>query len=182
MKDLASLVVRQFRVFEPDVIPAAALLTGPGREVFRAQFNFREIVIPENAPGDLHFAGGMLITPGNDNPIIINYAQINPQRIILDVAGDTATTYIIYEAISAAIAQLDPRSRLRESEPLLLTHETQCVARLSIKWQDLVSDRLAHFLESESVVNIKSGPAASRIASMTLRFVIQFDPFRQKAS
>lgn len=180
MEDIAGLVVRQFRVFPPDLVPYNALNSGPGTEIFRKQFNFREVVTPDQAVGEMYFAGGMLLLPDTEAPIVINYVQINYQRIILEVAGSTDEANMIFEAMLASLTQFDPQRRLINAAPLLQTHETQCVARLAFEWRDLVSDRLNQFLNSPVVASITSGAATSRLSAMNLRFTLQFDSSDQR--
>jgi hypothetical protein len=180
VEDIAALVVRQFRVYPPDLVPYNALNSGPGTEVFRKQFNFREVVTPDQAAGEMYFAGGMLLLPGIETPVVINYVQINTQRIITEVAGSTEEANVIFEAILASLTQFDPQHRLINASPLLQTHETQCVARLSVDWRDLLSDRLNQFLNSNAVTGIKSGSASSRLSAMNLRLTLQFDPADQR--
>ena len=172
MTDVEAMVVRQFRVYPPDMVPFSALMTSPGTEFFRKAFQFRETAAPEN---ELVFLGGMLTFKERDHPIVINYVQINGQRIIHEVVGDSSDADLVYMAILSSLISYDPQERIAKTEPLLFTQETQCIARFQIEWQELLSDRLRRFLGGEGVSNIKSGNASSRISAMNLRFTLQFD-------
>lgn len=177
MKHVEAMIARQYRVFAPDVVPFNALMTGPGTDFFRKRFQFRESATPEN---EIIFVGGMLALEGLSNPIVINFVQINGQRIILEVVGDSDAATLAYGGVAAALAGYDPDEKIASAEPLLFTHETQCVARLKIDWHELISGPVHKFLDGPEVSSIKSGSASSRIAAMNLRFTLQYDTSDQR--
>jgi hypothetical protein len=171
------MAVRQFRVFPPEVVPFHALMTSPGTEFFRKHFQFREAASPEN---ELTFLGGMLVLSDRSHPIVINYVQINAQRIILEVAGDSGDADLVYIAILAYLTVYDPKEKISKLDPLLFTHETQCVVRLRIEWHELLSDRFWKFLGADAISGIRSGDASSRITAMNLRFTFQYEASDQR--
>lgn len=177
MNDVEAMAVRQFRVFPPDVVPFNALMTSPGTEFFRTHFQFREAAAPEN---ELVFLGGMFTLKDRNHPIVINYIQINAQRIIQEVVGDSSDADLVYLAVLASLMSYDPQERIARVESLLFTQETQCVARLRFEWHDLISDRLGKFLGGDAISGIRSGGAPSRITAMNLRFTLQYEASDQR--
>jgi hypothetical protein len=168
-----SISVKQFRIFPPDVLPLALLRTYGGLEIFKNILRFRESTI-EPLSGEITFSGGN--TQEGGRPIAINSLQINPQRIILDVAADSASASFAFGVIAGAFAHLDQAfSPIRMGEPLLFTEETACVARLSFEWTDLLSERLTQFVLTDALSRASTPAADAKVTGMQFRLVLRFD-------
>ncbi len=173
-------MVRQYRVFAPEVVPIAVLNSGPGSDVFQRHFSFKDIVTPDPNTPEVYFVGGMVDLGDDSVPITINYVQINPQRVILEAVGTSEAADIAFAAMAGALAGYDPDHRIAFTAPLLLTQETQCSVVLKLDWTNLISDQLRQFVTGEVPARVSTNSAKARIGSMNLRFTIRFDALDER--
>ncbi len=103
----------------------------------------------------------------------INFLEIGPQKTVWEVLGESASADILNGILVSLIAELKPETEF--AEPLLFTQETHCTVRLAFSWKDLLSERLSDAMEELVRHRLDLPVASTRIASMNLRFGIQYD-------
>jgi hypothetical protein len=164
-----SLNTRQSRIYKSDIVPFRFLSTKLAIDFVTTQFRFRESAVEG---GELVFVGGSHV-PTEQAIIVVNAMSINERRIVIDVAGTTQEADILFSALRGLLAQAENQPRIAITAPLIVSHETECVAEMEIDWRDLVSDQVAE-LVSGPALRASEGENAGRIAGMALRFTFAF--------
>jgi hypothetical protein len=174
MRDIATLSVRQVRLYEPDIIPFRFLRTKLGIDFIMNQFQFKEHAVPDGS--EIYFTGGAYTTGSTaEDPVIpITLVSVNERRIIIDVAGPSAWANLVFEALRANVASMDLERRLNTREPLVIAHETSCTATMEFGWQELLAVPLVHFLAGPAMSAMESEISTPRLSSMSLKFTISF--------
>lgn len=171
MRDVSSINARQIRIYEPDVIPFRFLRTKIATEYLVKQFQFKET---DAEPVEIGFhAGTFALSETNFLPI--NFVLINERRIIVDVAGSSDAAGRFYEDLRFLLASMDPDHKLQEREPLITTHETQCVSIMEFDWRELFAEGLATFIGGPALRAVEvEGESEARLTTFSLRFGFSF--------
>jgi len=161
MKDVSELKVKQIRIFPADRIPFATLRTIIGQKSLAEHFSWSEIGA-NPATGELIYSAGVLQST-NGNPIVVDRLQINDRRIVLQVTGETAQASVVYSSLAGLLAGFDSSGRWKDSEPVVLVHETTCVVTMDFEWNSLLSAPLLGFAQSMMPVLTSEAAAADII-------------------
>jgi hypothetical protein len=168
-----NISVKQFRIFRPDTLPFPLLRTGSGVEALKTMLRFREAII-DPASSDIAFNGGDV--QDGTRFIVVNSLQVNPQRMILDVAADSASANLAFQAVAAVFAQLGRAfGGVEAQEPLVFTEETTCVARLAFQWTELLSDKFADFVSANVLPQASTPNGDASVSGLQLRLLIKYD-------
>lgn len=181
MKDIASLSVRQYRIFRPDLIPFNAMRSATGREFLNKLFGFA--TFGEDATvGDIAFQNGHSLAGEPQQAIPIRVLQINERRLIVEVAGSSDDAKSVYEQVMQAIQGYSGKQGLLELEPVAFTEETSCVVTLESDLSRLMPPAITASLEER--LREASAPEGTRAEvsgiafSVSLRFFDHDPRFR----
>jgi hypothetical protein len=171
MKDISELKVKQIRIFGADRVPFAALRTAMGKKAMAELFSWNEIV-PNPITGELIFGAGAF-QPKDAPPIIVDSLQIGDRRIVLEVSGDSEKATAIYTALAEGLVRFDRGRRWADASPIVLVHETSCVATLDFDWRSLLSSPLVQFAK-ELASKLTNDSASATIAGVNCGIIFSF--------
>jgi hypothetical protein len=168
-----SVSVKQFRIFRPDTLPFPLLRTRSGVEALKTMLRFRDAII-DPVSSDIAFNGGDV--QDGTRFIVVNSLQINPQRMVLDVAADSASANLAFQAVAAVFAQLGRAfGGVEAEEPLVFTEETTCIARLAFQWEELLSEKFADFVSAKVLPQASTRDGDASVSGLQLRLLIKYD-------
>jgi hypothetical protein len=175
MKDLQILEVKQIRIFAADALPLASLINRRAGKTFVERFGWGEM--NASAPGEIRFGTGLF--PSADAPIttVVKGLEISERKVALTVIGDTATAATVYAGITEFLAQ-ETGQEAWKAAPLVLTHETQCVATCDFDWSALVGPPFTSFVTGELLRGLSSRDGQATIASLKLGFELRYTEIR----
>jgi hypothetical protein len=180
MKDISDLTVKQIRIFGADRIPFAPLRTAVGQKMLMELFSWTEFGI-DRPTGELIFRTGAF-QPKDSPPIVVNSLQISDRRILLEVVSETEKATLVYKALAEAVATLDSTKRWIDAVPVVLVHETRCMATLEFEWDCLFSDSFLRFskkLERKLSSDNANASIAGARCGLVFSFAIKEDSIRK---
>jgi hypothetical protein len=170
LMQIVALNSRLKKIYKPDVIPFRFLCTRSAMEFLVAFLKFRDSAIGEG-PEIIFQAGTFVIE--NQSPIVVNGLSINDRRVVIDVAGPTEGAEAVAVALRDLFKKIEPAQEFASSDPLITTHDTECVAAMDFEWSQLVSDTVAEFAMGPAL-RAAEGKNTARIATLALKFTIAF--------
>ncbi len=147
MKDIVELSVVQIRIYPIDVIPIAVLLLEKSLNSFKENLRFKSGSVAQDK-GEivgLFFQNGEFEHGGTIH--LVERLQIEYQRTMLSVFGDSGTADAVYEEVCKIINNVDPDGRFTKAKPYVKTEETSCVVTLDVDFKKLFAPPLLRFLE-----------------------------------
>lgn len=174
MRDVRQLTVKQFRIFPADVVPVEIFPGARGIKPLVETLDFRDARVDEQTGELILVAGQVDQGTAAEGGTRISEVRLGERRIVVAVHGSSADCTAAFEKISALLSGADPLRRLDNSEPILLTQETDCSVELDFEWHKLVSPQLAGFLEEDAGYYLGSQKIQSRLKQMSLRFLFSF--------
>ena len=175
MKNIVDLVVNQIRIFPVDLIPLGLINTKSCVEKIKDTLSISEVgVLPSIEGKDIIvFRKGEL--KENNELVVINKVEVDPRRIIIEVAGTSKAGNKVYELFMSSLTALTNLDLESLRSPLLLAETTRCVVTLDFPFEELFSHSFAEFLNNrvkkEATNNVAEGlvsPLAA-IAEITYR-------------
>ena len=146
MKNIVDLVVNQIRIFPVDIIPLGLINTKSCVERIRDTLSISEVgVLPSIEGKDvIVFRKGEL---KEDNElVVINKVEVDPRRIIIEVAGTSKAGNKVYELFMSSLTALTNLDLDTLRSPLLLAETTRCVVTLDFTFEELFNHSFTEFL------------------------------------
>lgn len=172
MDEVTSLTSKQVRIYAPGMVPLIAMRSAAGAETTRNFFGFKEAVLNPSEP-EVTFVYGLSVPREGDKVVSITYLEVTQQKISWEVLGDSSAANGLNAKLISLFTELSPE--IEHAEPLLFTQESHCSVRLEFSWKDLVSERTAKAIEGMACPRLDLPIASARLASMNLRFKVQYD-------
>lgn len=149
LKNIVDLVVNQIRIFPVDIIPLGLINTKSCVDRIRDTLSISEVgVLPSIEGKDvIVFRKGEL---KEDNElVVINKVEVEPRRIIIEVAGTSKAGNKVYELFMSLLAALTNIDLGSLQSPLLLAETTRCVATLDFTFEELFNRSFVEFLNKK---------------------------------
>lgn len=149
MKNIIDLVVNQIRIFPVDIIPLGLINTKSCVERIRDTLSVSEVgVLPSIEGKDvIVFRKGEL---KEDNElVVINKVEVEPRRIIIEVAGTSKAANKVYELFMSSLTDLTNIDLGSLQSPLLLAETTRCVVTLDFTFEELFNRSFVEFLNKK---------------------------------
>ena len=146
MKNIVDLVVNQIRIFPVDIIPLGLINTKSCIERIRDTLSISEVgVLPSIEGKDvILFRKGEL---KEDNElVVINKVEVDPRRIIIEVAGPSKAGNKVYELFVSSLSAFANLDFENLRSPLLLAETTRCVVTLDFTFEELFNHSFTEFL------------------------------------
>ena len=106
MKNIVDLVVNQIRIFPVDVIPLGFINTKSCVESIKDTLSISEVgVLPSVDGKDVIVFRKGEIKEGNEL-VVINKVEVDPRRVIIEVAGTSKVGNRVYELFISSLAVL----------------------------------------------------------------------------
>ena len=177
MKNIVDLVVNQIRIFPVDVIPLGLINTKSCVERIRDTLSVSEVEVRPFIEGKdvIIFRKGEL---KEDNElVVINKIEVEPRRIIIEVAGTSKAGNKVYEIFMSSLAALTNLDLESLRPPLLLAETTRCVATLDFTFKELFNRSFTEFLnkkvEEEATNNVAEGSVRPLAAIAEITYQIK---------
>lgn len=174
MRDIADLIVTQYRIFAPDLIPMRQCSTLVGTNALMGMLAFKSSGINQEN-GDLTFQGGTLAREAQE-PVWIVYFHINERRIIIRVLGSSEDANDVFAVIATALVNLSGRGPSGILEPMFITEETMCAVTLGFDWKHLFSESLVAFANETLLSALVTDDAKPFLKAPSLRIHIWYYP------
>jgi len=149
LKNIVDLVVNQIRIFPVDIIPLGLINTKSCVEKIRDTLSVNEVGVLPSIDGKdvIVFRKGEL---KEDNElVVINKVEVEPRRIIIEVAGTSKAGNKVYELFMSSLAALTNIDLGSLQSPLLLAETTRCVATLDFTFEELFNRSFVEFLNKK---------------------------------
>ena len=146
MKNIVDLVVNQIRIFPVDVIPLGLINTKSCVEKIKDTLSISEVGVLPSIEGKniIVFSKGEL---KEDNElVVINKVEVDPRRIIIEVAGTSKAGNKVYELFMSSLTALTNLDLESLRLPLLLAETTRCVVTLDFAFEELFNHSFTEFL------------------------------------
>ncbi len=147
MKNIVDLVVNQIRIFPVDIVPLGLINTKSCVEKIRNTLSISEVgALPSIEGKDvILFRKGEL---KEDNElVVINKIEVDPRRIIIEVAGPSKAGNKVYELFVSSLAEFGNLDLKGLQSPLLLAETTRCVVTLDFTFEELFNRSFTEFLK-----------------------------------
>lgn len=146
MKNIVDLVVNQIRIFPVDIIPLGLINTKSCVEKIKDTLSISEVGVlpPIEGKSIIIFLKGEL--KENNELVVINKVEVDPRRIIIEVAGTSKAGNKVYELFMSSLAALTNIDLGSLQSPLLLAETTRCVATLDFTFEELFNRSFTEFL------------------------------------
>ncbi len=146
MKNIVDLVVNQIRIFPVDIIPFGLINTKSCVEKIKDTLSISEVVVlpPIEGKGIIVFLKGEL--KENNELVVINKIEVDPRRIIIEVAGTSKAGNKVYELFMSSLTALTNLDLESLRLPLLLAETTRCVVTLDFTFEELFNHSFTEFL------------------------------------
>ncbi len=161
MKNIVDLVVNQIRIFPVDIIPLGLINTKSCVEKIKDTLSISEVGVlpPIEGKAIIVFLKGEL--KENNELVVVNKVEVDPRRIIIEVAGTSKAGNKVYELFMSSLAALTNLDLESLRSPLLLAETTRCVVTLDFSFEELFNHSFTEFLndrvEKEATDNIADG-------------------------
>jgi len=173
LKNIVDLAVNQIRIFPVDVVPLGLINTKSCVERIRDSLSVSEVEVRPFIEGKdvIIFRKGEL-KEGNEL-VVINKIEVEPRRIIIEVAGTSKEGNKVYELFVSTLAALTNLDLESLRLPLLVAETTRCVVTLDFTFEELFNHSFIRFLnkkvEKEATNNVAKGSVRplSAIAEIT---------------
>ena len=149
MKNIVDLVVNQIRIFPVDIIPLGLINTKSCAEKIRDTLSVSEVRVLPSIDGKdvIVFCKGEL---KEDNElVVINKVEIEPRRIIIEVAGTSKAANKVYELFMSSLTALTNIDLDSLQSPLLLAETTRCIVTLDFTFEELFNRSFTEFLKKK---------------------------------
>jgi len=159
--NIVDLVVNQIRIFPVDTIPLGLINTKSCIEKIRDTLSISEVgVLPSIDGKDV-----IVLRKGElkerDELVAINKVEVDPRRIIIEVAGTSKAANKVYELFISTLTSLTNIDLGSLQSPLLLAETTRCVVALDFAFEELFNRSFAEFLgkkvEKEATNDVAEG-------------------------
>ncbi len=149
MKNIVDLVVNQIRIFPVDIVPLGLINTKSCVEKIKDTLSISEVVVlpPIEGKGIIVFLKGEL--KENNELVVINKVEVEPRRIIIEVAGTSKAGNKVYELFMSSLAALTNIDLSSLQSPLLLAETTRCVVTLDFTFEELFNRSFVEFLNKK---------------------------------
>lgn len=149
LKNILDLLVNQIRIFPVDVVPINLINTKSFFEKVGKSLAMNEIGTLPSIDGkdSVSFRKGEL--KESDESIIINKIDIEPRRIIIEVAGTSKNANKVYERLLTLLKELSVTDLDSLEQPLLLAETTRCIAVLDFSFEEIFNNTFISFLENK---------------------------------
>ena len=177
MKNIVDLVVNQIRIFPVDIIPLGLINTKSCVERIRDTLSISEVgVLPSIEGKDvIVFRKGEL--KENNELVVINKVEVEPRRIIIEVAGTSKAANKVYELFMSSLTALTNIDLGSLQSPLLLAETTRCVVTLDFTFEELFNRSFTEFLnkkvEKEATNDVAQGLVRPLAAIVEINYVIK---------
>jgi len=149
LKNIVDLVVNQIRIFPVDIIPLGLINTKSCVEKIKDTLSISEVGVlpPIEGKAIIVFLKGEL--KENNELVVINKIEVDPRRIIIEVAGTSKAGNKVYELFMSSLAALTNIDLGSLQSPLLLAETTRCVATLDFTFEELFNRSFVEFLNKK---------------------------------
>ena len=149
MENITDLTVTQIRIFPVDVIPISMITTRSCVEKIRGALSVVDIEARPFIEGKdiIFFRRGELKT--ENGLIVVNKIEVEPRRIIIEVAGTSKEANQVYEVLLSSIATVSAISLASLQTPLLIAETTRCIVTLDFNFDALFNNAFIGFLSSK---------------------------------
>jgi hypothetical protein len=146
LKNIVDLVVNQIRIFPVDVVPLGLINTKSCVESIKNTLSISEVGVLPSVDGKdvIVFRKGEL--KENNELVVINKVEVDPRRIIIEVAGSSKAGNKVYELFVSSLTALTDLDLENLHSPLLLAETTRCVATLDFTFEELFNHSFTEFL------------------------------------
>lgn len=147
MGNITDLKVGQIRIFPVDIVPLKMIASKSFHERLKEDFSISEIEVLPLLEGinSVIYRRGEIIIRGKIT--IINKIEIDPRRIIIDIAGTSKHANQVYNKLLSSISSLTNDIDIDSLRtPLLLAETTQCIATLDFNINALYNNSLVRFI------------------------------------
>lgn len=161
MKNIVDLVVNQIRIFPVDVIPLGLINTKSCVERIKDTLSISEVGVLPSIEGKnvIVFSQGEL--KENNELVVINKVEVDPRRIVIEVAGTSKAGNKVYELFMSSLTALTNHDFENLRSPLLLAEATRCVVTLDFTFEELFNHSFMGFLndrvEKEATNSVAEG-------------------------
>lgn len=150
MEKIADLVVGQIRIFPVDVVPINVMATKSFSERLKDDLSISEIEVRPlwGGTNTIIFLRGEIKI--RNKMTIINKIEVDPRRIILEVAGTSKMANQVYDKLLSSVSSISDNIDLDSLRaPLLLAEETRCTATLDFNYDALFNNSFVEFLNAK---------------------------------
>jgi len=149
LKNIVDLVVNQIRIFPVDIIPLGLINTKSCVEKVKDTLSISEVgALPFSEGKDvIVFRKGEL--KENNELVVINKVEVDPRRIIIEVAGTSKAGNKVYELFMSSLTALTNLDLESLRSPLLLAETTRCVATFDFTFEELFNRSFVEFLNKK---------------------------------
>ncbi|MCK4435664.1 hypothetical protein KAU87_02520, partial [Candidatus Bathyarchaeota archaeon] len=146
LKNIVDLVVNQIRIFPVDIIPLGLINTKSCVEKIKDTLSISEVGVlpPIEGKSIIIFLKGEL--KENNELVVINKVEVDPRRIIIEVAGTSKAGNKVYELFMSSLTALTNLDLDGLRSPLLLAETTRCVVTLDFTFEELFNHSFTEFL------------------------------------
>ncbi len=146
MKNIVDLIVNQIRVFPVDIVPFGLINTKSCVEKIKDTLSISEVGVlpPIEGKAIIVFRKGEL--KENNELVVINKVEVDPRRIIIEVAGTSKAGNKVYELFMSSLTALTNLDLESLRSPLLLAETTRCVVTLDFAFEELFNHSFTEFL------------------------------------
>ncbi len=183
MKNIVDLVVNQIRIFPVDIIPLGLINTKSCVERIRDTLSISEVGALPSVEGKdiIVFRKGEL---KEDNElIVINKVEVDPRRIIIEVAGTSKAGNKVYELFMSSLTALTNLDLENLRSPLLLAETTRCVVTLDFTFEELFNHSFTEFLndrvEKEATNSVAEGSVRPLAAIAEITYQVKDEAIRK---
>lgn len=177
MNNIVDLVVNQIRIFPVDIIPLGLINTKSCVERIKDTLSISEVgVLPSIEGKDIIvFRKGEL--KENNELVVINKVEVDPRRIIIEVAGMSKAGNKVYELFISSLTALTNLDLESLRSPLLLAETTRCVVTLDFTFEELFNHSFTEFLndrvEKEATNNVAKGSVSPLAAIAEITYQVK---------
>ncbi len=171
------LVVNQIRIFPVDVIPLGLINTKSCVEKIKDTLSISEVGALPSIGGNniIVFSKGEL--KENNELVVINRVEVDPRRIVIEIAGTSKAGNKVYELFIASLTALTNQNIAGLRSPLLLAETTRCVVTLDFTFEELFNHSFTEFLndrvEKEATSSMAEGSVRHLAAIAELTYQIK---------
>ena len=161
MKNIVDLVVNQIRIFPVDIIPLGLINTKSCVEKIKDTLSISEVGVLPSIEGKniIVFSKGEL--KENNELVVINKVEVDPRRIIIEVAGTSKAGNKVYELFMSSLTALTNLDLESLRSPLLFAETSKCVVTLDFAFEELFNHSFTEFLndrvEKAATNNVAEG-------------------------
>jgi len=177
LNNIVDLVVNQIRIFPVDIIPLGLINTKSCVERIKDTLSISEVgVLPSIEGKDIIvFRKGEL--KENNELVVINKVEVDPRRIIIEVAGMSKAGNKVYELFISSLTALTNLDLESLRSPLLLAETTRCVVTLDFTFEELFNHSFTEFLndrvEKEATNNVAKGSVSPLAAIAEITYQVK---------